>query len=133
MDNLWFDQQAFINASLEQNDIIEVCQLKRTQPANPAYGIPEEKEWVCQRVNGYTIVEEMSTIATNEGASLIKDSKEMVYIFPGDFDPSKVNENTYFKIKGRLSQVSLIKTFLHRGETILYKYQVEETSLSVDL
>ncbi|QLE46401.1 hypothetical protein FD723_40020 (plasmid) [Nostoc sp. C052] len=132
MDNLWFDQQAFIDASKEQGGTLEICSMQITQPSDAFYGIPEQKEWTCKPLSGYSITEKMSLVATNNGTSAIKDSKEIVYVFPDNFNPAMVNENTYFKVKGRLSQITLIDTIVHRGTTILYKYQVEETSLSVD-
>lgn len=132
MDNSWFDQQAFVDASKEQGQEIEICLSWIAESADAAYGIPQKKEWTCKPLNGYSVIEKMSVIATNSGTNAIKDSKEIVYVFPGDFDPSEVNENTYFKIRGRLSQISLIDTIIHRGTTILYKYQVNETSLTVD-
>lgn len=129
----WFDLQALRNCAYEKGDDIRFCKKILVQEAQPEYGVPAEYGWGCRKLEGWVITVKLSAIAINQGAGSIKDSEENAYIFPIDFSPKEVDENTYFWVNGRFYQVELVYVCPHRHDVILYcQYRLIETSETID-
>jgi len=129
----WFDLQALRDCAYEKGDDIRICKKGITEKAQPEYGAAAVYGWTCRKLEGWTITTKLSAIAINQGTGSIKDSEESAYIFPINFSPKDVDENTFFWVNGRFYQVELIHVEPHRTKvTLYYQYRLIETSETID-
>ncbi len=129
----WFDLQALRNCAYEKGDDIRMCKKTLLQKAQFEYGVPAQYGWACRKLEGWVITKKLSAIAINQGAGTIKDSEENAYIFPVDFSPKDVDENSFFWVNGRFYQVELVYACPHRHDVMLYyQYRLIETDQTID-
>jgi hypothetical protein len=129
----WFYLKALRDCAREKGDDIRICKKTLVQKAQPEYGVPAEYGWTCRKLEGWVITVKLSAITINQGAGSIKDSEENAYIFPIDFSPKEVDENTYFWVNRRFYQVELVYVCPHRHDVILYyQYRLIETDETLD-
>jgi len=132
--NSWFDLQALRDCAKEKGDDIRLCKKALVREAQFQYGVPAQYGWACRKLEGWIIPEKLSIINANQGSANIKDSQERAYIFPIDFSPKDVDENTFFWVNGRIHQVELVYIEPHRTDIILYyQYKLIETSKTIDI